>query len=326
MNNIEFRGNISILKLTGSGLLIISIIIVVINSGCLKTGEDYTQLRIDTIDIAADHVKSSYIDFNATVYLENYGMMASKNTSLLLKAYNNQNGLLETQMKTSVESIDPGKTVVIPLSLTLPKKGGYNLQLDLYENGVKKTERSASISNLESLVEDVKDIGIEISEMDFLVRNTSKGKVVIETDIYFSNEGKDNSSEFDVQVKAREKDAQLIADKKWIHLAAIEPETTVIENVNLTVPNQNNYKIEVLVWSKDTIVKRGEGVVLLRPGITLQEGERVESRSIDVSGFQTEIATESTPAREAEAPGFEILASMIALAGGVLLGRRRYGR
>ena len=66
--------------------------------------------------------------------------MASKNTSLLLKAYNNQNGLLETQMKTSVESIDPEKTVVIPLSLTLPKKGGYNLQLDLYENGVKKTE------------------------------------------------------------------------------------------------------------------------------------------------------------------------------------------
>ena len=73
-------------------------------------------------------------------------------------------------------------------------------------------------------------------------------------------------------------------------------------------------------------MKRGEGVVLLRPGITLQEGERVESRSIDVSGFETEIATESTPAREAEAPGFEILASMIALAGGVLLGRRRYGR
>ena len=38
MNNIEFRGNMaSILKLTGSGLLIISIIIVVINSGCLNT-------------------------------------------------------------------------------------------------------------------------------------------------------------------------------------------------------------------------------------------------------------------------------------------------
>ena len=72
-------------------------------------------------------------------------------------------------------------------------------------------------------MEDVKDIGIEISEMDFLVRNTSKGKVVIETDIYFSNEGKDNSSEFDVQVKAREKDAQLIADKKWIHRKQLSP-------------------------------------------------------------------------------------------------------
>jgi len=314
-----------ILRLVRCSLLFFLIIAVVIISGCLKTGEDYTQLRIETIDIAADHVNSSYVDFNITIYLENYGKMASKNTSLLLKAYNNQNDLLEKQMKTSVGSIDAGKTVGIPQSLMLPRKGGYNLQINLYESGVKKATRSVSISNLESLPEDVKDIGIEIGEMDFLVRNASNRQVVIENDIYFSNEGADNSSEFDVLVKARERDAQLIADRKWIHLAAIKPETTVVRSVNLTVPDQYNYNIEVLVWSSDTIVKRGEGVVSLKPVIKLAEGERVESRSIDAIGFKTTAnATAAAPAKAA--PSFEILIALMAVTMTVMLGRRRYGQ
>jgi len=296
----------------------------------LKTGEDYRQLRIETIDIAAAHVKSSYVDFDITTYLENYGKMASKNTSLLLKAYDSQNDLLEKQMKTSMGSIDAGKTVGIPQSLTLPRKGGYNIQINLYKGKVKKATRSVSISNLESLEEDVKNIGIEIGEMDFLIRNTSDRKVVIENDIYFSNEGADNSSEFDVLVKARERDAQLLADKKWIHLAAIKPETTVVRSINLTVPDQYNYIIEATVWSSDTIVKRGEGVVSLKPEIKLIEGERVESRSIDASEFRTIAnATAAAPA-EAKAPGkmqpgFEILFAMVAITMAAMLGRRRYG-
>jgi hypothetical protein len=47
-------------------------------SGCLKAGDDYTQLRIDTIDISANHIKSSYVDFNVTTYIENYGKIGSK--------------------------------------------------------------------------------------------------------------------------------------------------------------------------------------------------------------------------------------------------------
>lgn len=318
-------------RLAGCSLSIILIIAVIPISGCLKTGEDYTRLSIETIDIAAAHVKSSYIDFNITVYLENYGSVASKNTSLLLKAYNSQNDLLEKQMKTSVGSIDAGKTVSTSQPLILPRKGGYDIQVSLYEGEVKKATRSVSISNLESLQEDVKDIGIGIGEMDFLIRNASDRKVVIENDIYFSNEGADNSSEFDVLVKARERDAQLIADKKWIHLAAIKPETTVVRSVNLTVPDQYNYNIEVLVWSNDTIVKRGEGIVSLKPEIKLIEGERVESRSIDASDFKTNRnATAAAPTAEARTserrqPGFEILIALAAMAMAATLWRRRYG-
>lgn len=311
-------------------LLSLFLIAVIALSGCLKIGEDYTRLSIDTVDIEAAQVKSSYIEFNITSYINNYGDIAAKNASILLKAYNSQNGLLEEQVRTSIGGLEADKTVGVSQSLRLPRKGGYTILVSLYDGDVLKTSRQASVSNLENLQADVKDIGLEIGEMDFLVRNASNKKVVIENDIYFTNEGSDNSSEFDVLVKAREMDAKLIADKKWIVLNAIKPETTVIKSVNLTVPDRYNYVIEVLVWSKGMVVKRSEGIVQLLPVTKLAEGEHIESRSIDTSGFQTaenatefEYPAEAAPAR---APGFGIPIALAVVVATAIMRRRLYGR
>ncbi len=309
-------------------ILSLLLIMVIFISGCLKTGEDYTQLSIETIDISTDHVKSSSIDFNITTYIENYGNIATKNTSLMLKAYNVQNDLLVEQIRTLVGSIDAKKTVGFTQSLELPRKGDYKIQINLYDGDVRKTHRWVSVSNLDNLQADIKDIGLEIGEMDFLVRNASNKKVVIENDIYFTNEGDDNSSEFDVLVKAREMDARLIADKKWTRLKAIKPETTIIKSVNLTVPDQYNYVIEILVWSNGMVVKRGEGTVLLQPGTKLEKGEHIESKSIDTGGFETAAnvtAEEYAPSESMSQPGFGILIALASVAAIIMLRRRLYG-
>lgn len=316
-------------KLARHCLLSLFLIAVIALSGCLKIGEDYTKLSIDTVDIEAAQVKSSYIDFNITSYINNYGNIAAKNASLLLKAYNSENGLLEEQVWTHVGGLEADKTVGVSQSLRLPRKGSYTILASLYDGDFLKTSRQASVSNLENLQADVKDIGLEIGEMDFLVRNSSNKKVVIENDIYFTNEGSDNSSEFDVLVKAREMDAKLIADKKWIVLKAIKPETTVIKSVNLTVPDRYNYVVEILVWSKGMVVKRSEGIVQLLPATKLAEGEHMESRSIDTSGFETATAApasrapaEATP----KAPGFGISIALAAVAAAAIMRRHLYGR
>lgn len=314
--------------LSKSSLMLLVLLAIVAISGCLKGGGEYAQIRIDTIDIAASHIRSSYIDFNITAYIENYGRGTIENTSLLLKAYNSQNNLLEKQIRTPVGKINAGKTVIIAQLLELPRKGGYNIQISLYEGESRKASRSISLSSLESLQPDAKNIGLEISEMDFLVRNTSNRRVEIESDIYFTNEGSDNSSEFDVLVKARERDAQLIADKKWIRLGAITPETTVIRSVNLTVPDKYNYLVEVLIWSEDTVAKRDERAVLLRTETKLAEGEHIESRSIDAGGFKTTAeAAPSAPATEYRpapmpTPGFEIFMALAMMAAALVLRRR----
>jgi hypothetical protein len=318
-----------------AGVLLLLLIAITAMSGCLKTAEDSTQLSIATIDLSADQVKSSSVEFNVTAYIENYGKTASKNTSILLKAYDDQNGLLEKQIRSPVGGIGAHKTVSVNQSLVLPRIGKHNIQISIYEGDTWKASRMVSISNLDRLETDVKDIGIEIEDIDFLVRNASNRKVVIESDIYFTNEGSDNSSAFDVLVKVREANAGLIADKKWLRLGSIKPEMTMIRSINLTVPDQYNYVVEVQVWSEGSIVKRGEGLVLLKPEmIKLAEGESVQSRPIDTGAFKTDLksAEEYKPAAEAVAegkkfqPGFEILMAALAAAVAIMLRRRTDGR
>ena len=237
--------------------------------------------------------------------------------------------MLVKQLQTDVGIIDPGKMVDVIQALNLPRKGSYNIETIVFEGDIEKTYRYTTISNLDSLSVDLKEIGLEIDGIDFLVRNATNKKVEIECDIYFTNIGADNSSKFDILVKAREMDAGLLADKKWIRLESIEPEKTVIRSVNLTVPDQYNYVVEVLVWSSDRVVKRDEGVVQLRPIVTIAEGERIETRPIDTGGFELS-AEEAPPAAEKmpeglSAPGFAFPVALAATTLLLLFRRRSNG-
>jgi hypothetical protein len=80
--------------------------------------------------------------------------------------------------------------------------------------------------------------------------------------------------------------------------------------VSLSVPDQYNYVIEVLVWKNDTIVKRGEGYVRLRPGMLVQNDSRFVTKKIETSQFVQEPAgmagyvAGSPPPYATKAPGF----------------------
>jgi hypothetical protein len=89
-------------------------------------------------------------------------------------------------------------------------------------------------------------------------------------------------------VKAKEADAHLLADKQRTRLESIRPEATAVTSVTLSVPDQYNYVFEVLVWKDDVIVKRGEGLVQLRPGVTVNSGTQFVTKKIETSKFVTD--------------------------------------
>jgi hypothetical protein len=309
--------------------LISFVIAFTFGSGCIRNYEEESNYNIKSMDISADRIGTAFVDLNVTTYIEKYGD-SKKNTSLLLKAYSKESGLLEAKKEVKLGVLKKGDTKLVSQNLSLPKKGGYDLRSVLFEESTQKSNGEIQIYNLDVLPSDVQDIGLEIPGIDFRVGGIEGGKVFVESDIYLTNEGKETSHDFRMLVKVREMDAGLLADKVWTQTGEVRPETTVIRSVNLTIPDQYNYIVEVLIWNNDTIVKRGEGYIQLSPKIKIQEKNTTETRKIQTSEFKnSELANDAPQAESGEGepkatPGFGLPLSAILLCSAAIF-RRRFG-
>lgn len=266
-------------------LLIFFITIFAFGSGCIRSFEEESYYNIRNMDISADRIGTAFVDLNVTTYVEKLGGDPKGNTSLMLRAYSKESGLLKAQKEIKLGVLKKGNTESVSQTLSLPKNGGYKLRSSLLEERIEKGNGEIEIFNLDTLPADIQDTGLEIPEMDFRVKGIEGTKVLVESDIYLANEGRGKSQDFVMLVKAREMDAGLLADKAWIQTGEIKPETTVIRTVSLTIPDQYNYVVEVLIWSNDTIVKRGEGYIQLNPRVEIKKKSTTESRKIQTGEF-----------------------------------------
>jgi hypothetical protein len=303
------------------------VIVFTFESGCVKSFEEESYYTVKDMDISADRIGAAVIDLNVTTYIEKTQGDSAKNTSLLLKVYSRESGLLETQKKIELGVLKKGDTISVSQTLTLPKKGGYDLKTVLFEENMQKGNGEIKIYNLDALPADVQDIGLRIPEMDFRVKKVEGGKVLVENDIYLTNEGQDTSKDFRMLVKVREMDAGLLADKVWAHTGEIKPEATVIQSVNLTMPDKYNYIVEVFIWNNDTIVERGEGYIQLNPIVEVKDKNTTQAREIQTSEFENVVETEAIPeeaskAAEKSTPGFSLVLSSILLCSAAILRRR----
>ena len=184
-----------------------------------------------------------------------------------------------------------------------------------------------TVYNLERLTPDIQETGLSISDIDFLVRKVTGDRAEIQTDVYFTNDNRAASGEFDIEVKAKEEDAQLLADKQKAHVESIQPDATRVSSVTLSVPDQYNYVVEVLVWKNETIVKRGEGNVRLRPGVQVAKDTQFVTKQIETSKFVqasgSAYAGGPAPVPTTKSPGFAAPLVLIALGSLALLAHTR---
>jgi hypothetical protein len=308
--------------------LVCCIITFAFGSGCIRNFNEESNYNLKDMDISADRIGTAFVDLNVTTYIEKYNGNTEKNSSLLLKAYSTGSGLLVAQKEVNLGVLKKGETKPVSQILNLPKTGGYDLRSVLFEEKAQKSSGEIKIYNLDSLPADAQDIGLEIPKMDFRVSQVEGGKVIVNSDIYLTNEGKETSRDFRMLVKVREIDAGLLADKVWTQTGEIQPEATAIRSVNLTMPDQYNYVVEVLIWNNDTIVKSGEGYIQLNPRVKIEDKNTTETRKIQTSDFESSAVTENIPRAASEekgsaaTPGFSLPLSVVLLCLIVIFRRR----
>jgi len=277
-------------------------------------------------------VTSSFVDINVTTYILHTSGVQKNDTSLQLKVFDSNTDFLKSRKVIEVGPIKEGETSSVSQSIRLPREGTYRVEFVLSDGNKTKSTAEIYLSGLERLKTDVQEIGIGIDSIDFLVRKVVGNNVVIESDVYLTNSGSNVSQDYKMLVKAREMDARLIADKVWTTTGLIGPEETVVRSVNLTVPDNYNYVVEVLVWKDNVLVKRGEDYVQLNPQKVIDKNMTVESKDIVTSDFVVEepVMPGETPAYETPyeepemgTPGFGSGLAMISLIAAFFIFRRR---
>jgi hypothetical protein len=295
----------------------------IMSAGCLKE----SRLAITGMDVGADTITSPTVLLNVTTAVTNQFGFGNGDLTFVLKAYDIGTGLVAAEKTDTAGGLGKGDTARISQHVVLPRSGSYRLAVTIFEGKMQKAGGEITVQNLERLPTDRDRVGVEIQDIDFIVKGVSNGRATIESDIYFTNEGTDTSAPYDVEVRAREMDAHLIADKQWTKIDPMKPETTTIKGVDLSVPDQYNYVVEVLLWQDQVIMKRGEGSVLLRPGSTLTGGEYFVTKKIETSRFIAETPLPTQPPYAGTGtraqPGFEIAAALAGI-GGALVFRRRF--
>ena len=301
-------------------VLLCSIILISLTAcGCLKDFEK-SSLRIGDVDISPERVTSTDVVLNVTTYIENYGDGGSGDVKLLLKAFDSASGLLVARTTTSAGSIDKDKTLPVSQLINVEREGGYRIDVVLFEDEKRLRLRTVQVYGIGDLNPNVYDIGLKVQEMDFLVKNVTGSRVTIGVDLYLTNEGDSTSEDLPMLIKAREVDAGLLADKVWTSTGRIEREKTIINSCEISVPDDYNYIVEVLIWKNDTIVERGAGVVQLNPKRTIPKDEQIISDEIRVRDFIEEAAEmeemeygRTEGATEKKTPGFTSVMTGIAV-------------
>jgi len=303
-----------------SALVIVSL---VFTSGCLKE----STIAVTGINVGAEKISGSEVTLNVTTDVENTYGVSSGITRVQLKAYDTGTGLVVVEKSGDAGYLGIRGAGSVSQTIVLPRKGSFRLESTVYENNQRKGRGEITVYNLERLTPDNQEPGLLITDIDFLVKSVNSGRAVIQTDIYFTNENPVANGPFEIEVKAKEADAHLLADKQRTRLESLRPEATTVTSVTLSVPDQYNYVFEVLVWKDDVIVKRGEGLVQLRPGTTISTGTQFVTKKIETSKFVTDVNLPSPVAGiqpyPTRSPGFAGPLAILAICSIALLVIRR---
>ncbi len=292
-------------------------------------------MYVQGMDVGIVTVNPVNVTVNVTTTVQNTEGFGAGNPVIHLSAYSTETGLVVTDRTDLFPAIGWGGSRSVSQEMVLPRSSSYRLVAVISEGDKRKAKGEITVNNLERLTPDSQKTGLAIEEIDFSVKKVSGDYATLQADMYLENNDETSTGPFEVEVKAKELDAQLMADKQSTLIGDIAPGKITVANVTLTVPDQYNYHVEVIVWKNGTILKRGEGNVLLKPGMVvntesqfvtkkIETGKFVSSADYDRSLAGAPLSAGPYPTRT---PGFEGFAAVMgAVCAGcamVAIGRRR---
>lgn len=315
-------------------LAVALVIVSIMAGGCLRE-YDTTNLWINQVDISADIIDDDTARLNIITYVSNSGKTSGE-VDIQAKAYNLDTNLLMADENISMGKIGKDKTFDGIVPLEVPITGNYRIEVTLYENGGQIRTGQATVSGLESLLTSPTHSYINIRDVDVTMMSRAEDTTILKVTTFLDNYGRSDSAPLTALVKLRDANTNLIGKSGNINVGVVKDDTTVVKDIELEVPKDRDYRVEVMIFENERIITEygvsfymapesyGEEDVVkktrtvsttetISTEFVVEEGSRPDDEYI----YRTE---EGMPYKE---PAFGIIGALMGLIAMVMLLRKR---
>ena len=294
---------------------------------------DEPPARLDVTETTFEvgEVTGETVTFDVTAFVRHRGGTA-ENVSVAVRAID-ESGALSATATHDIDRLEDDGEHQLPLSITVPREGSYEIRTVLYVDGERTDVATASVSGVEALTPPYADSTVQFHQftqqpsVEYAIESVDDDRATLRVTSYLTNGGDDLESGLRLSVTARHADAGVVADRDETNVGSIDPGRTEFVEATVTVPDESNYYLAVTLWRDGVILESTRTVANLDPQQTIDADETVEPVEFEASEFETERDERPPPEPERDAtesqPGFGVGAAIVALLLGAAAARRR---
>jgi PGF-CTERM protein len=297
-------------------------------------GPDEPPARLDVAEttLSAGEVTGETAALDVTTYVQHRGGPA-ENVTVVVRATDAESGLVADTTSRELGTVRDEGEREVSLSVTVPREGGYEVTTILYVDGQRVDTASASVSGVEALEPPRTRTSVSFHQfpdrpsIEYRIASADGDRVTLDVTSYLTNGGDDPESGLRLVVTARHADAYVVADRTETIVGTVDPGQTVSPEVQVTVPDDNNYYLDATLWRDGVVLESTRAAANLDPEETISVNETRREIEFEAGDFETGDggAPRRPPETEAGAesqPGLGIGVALVALVGSLLAARR----
>lgn len=306
---------------------------------------EYRRSALDLRDIGVSHgqVGGETIPLTVEARVQHDGGPA-ENVTVLFRADGLESGLRETSETVAIGTVEGDREVPVRTNLTVARRGGYEIEVVVFEDGARRSTGSTQVAGVGSLTPAYAQTSVDFHRFDggeyapptveYSIAGTTDDRTTLNVSSYLTNSGDAPSEDVRLVVKARQADSNIVAAKRTVSVGQIDPGRTATPHTELTVPAEYNYYLDAVLWKDGVIVGSTRSAANLDPTETVSVDETRRDVGLRVSDFESGASGgpgDRSNAREEatsteQGPGFGIGAAALALLASVVVLARRGDR
>lgn len=286
---------------------------------------DVTETTLETGEITGETVT-----FDVTAFVTHRGGPA-ENVTVAVRAVDGS-GVLAASETTESTTLEGGGERRMPVSITVPREGNYEVRTVLYVDGERADVARASVDGVGALTPPYADSSVAFAQLgqgpavEYTIDAVDSGTATLGIRSYLTNAGDDPEDGIRIEVTARHAEAGVVADRTGADVGSIPPGRTASVDASVAVPDESNYYLDVTLWRDEVVLDSTRSAANLDPQRTVAVEERTEDVRFDAGEFETERAPQRPEPDAADAesqPGFGAAAAIAALIVGAVAARGR---